>query len=242
MRTRKFLFWGLSLLISSACNTFYSATDAPTEVSFLPGECLSSDNLKFRFDINDNYAPLSFVFAFWLDIDKTTNLDELPDMDYRYIPSESVFDMYGENAEIVRKRYEDVYKTIRYGHGNLRITSIFYDGGITLTADKDFAGHSVGQNLIPYCYLSDVCYPKEDYPIPVDEGFSYSNTLRRSFAICFPIDGRNIIDEKVTFTLNVPVKVGLYLTWLNDKVEDSEAIMSCNDEILHCTFTINKKL
>ena len=56
-----------------------------------------------------------------------------------------------------------------------------------------------------------------------------------SFSI--PMEQYQLTDEKVTFELNVPVKVVKYLTWLNDKITDPDAPVPYEEEVLHCRFT-----
>ena len=246
LRLKIVLFLGMYLLVGSACDRIPAATDGSCEISFYPGECLSNNTLLSNFAINDYISPLAFVFSFRCDMEETTEREIIPSdakyKDYRYVPSGSLFNRYGVNADLVRQKYEDSYKSVRYGHDNLRITSIFYEGGMEMTADKEFAGHPAGENLIPYCYLWEITYSKEYYQIPVGRSDSYGNPINKSFAVCYPIGDRKIVDKTVTFTLSIPVKVGMYLTWLNDSLEDLDATMSYSDEVLNCTFTIDKKI
>ena len=54
---------------------------------------------------------------------------------------------------------------------------------------------------------------------------------------CIPTEDCELTEEEVTFELNIPVKVVMYLNWINDKLTDPDAPVPYKDEVLHCKFT-----
>lgn len=132
-------------------------------------------------------------------------------------------------------------------------------------ADKDFAGVKAGDNIISgymnehdwaiagrpedvsgllsFCPVKYIFNSVWDLDKPFGDEFAdYACVNGRVFGIYIPTRDFEEIDEDVTFNLSVPVKVGLYLTWLNDKISDPEAPFPYRDETLTCTFTIHKGL
>ena len=48
-------------------------------------------------------------------------------------------------------------------------------------------------------------------------------------------DGFDFFDDEVTLTLTVPVRRVLYLTWLNEKIDNPETPMPYQDEVMTTT-------
>lgn len=245
-RLSQFLIICIGLSLAS-CHSFWeSATDDGEEKTLLTGECLRSYELLHHsstaFHINDYYGPKSFVFGFALDLDKTIEYNRENPIDYRYIPSENVLADFDGGVKRLQEQYESLYQDVSYGAGGFRVVTLFYKEGATLTADKDFAGHPKGENLSPYCNWRLMLHPLEELSLPVDSVIDYPYLVNTSGGIYFPIGDCTIIDEEVTFTLTIPVKVGMYLTWLYNLQSNPEAQIPFHDEVLHCTFTIGKSL
>ncbi|MBR5035316.1 MAG: hypothetical protein IKX71_08410 [Bacteroidales bacterium] len=230
----------LFTVLTTACNKTLSKV-APIERSFLPGECLCSSFLEFnRFNITAN---TSFELSFILDLDYVPVSLGSPysSQDYRLIPTESTFSVFKENAGIVKNLYEEAWRTITDScKGDLCFaSSIFYNGGARLVANKEFAGISAGGN-IPIMMVGMT--PSDAISIPTDNTITYNYCIYRALTITIPINNYEIIDDTVTFSLEIPVKVGLFLTWLNDRISNPNAPFPYRDETLTCSFTLQKGL
>ena len=58
-----------------------------------------------------------------------------------------------------------------------------------------------------------------------------------SISFSVPMGDFKVIAEPVTFELNIPVKIVMYLQWLNDKIADPNALVPYKEEVLYCRFT-----
>ena len=104
---------------------------------------------------------------------------------------------------------EGVYDSFAssWSGSNFSLVTILYNGGISLKADREFAGFQPGEDLGPALRCAGIW---SDYAF---------------------------IDEHVTFDLEIPVRVVMYLGWLNDKLSNPAAPVPYKDEVLHCRFT-----
>lgn len=114
------------------------------------------------------------------------------------------------------------------------VVTILYNGGVSFVANKDFAGVPAGKDLseiiVSDPYLTDFgLYPG----IPLD----YKSMPGESVSFSVPLDDFTVVKEPVTFELNIPVKVVMYLRWLNDRLIDPSAPVPYKEEVLHCRFT-----
>lgn len=244
--SRVTLAW-VSVLLSVgalSCNKV-SSVPAPMEETFLPGECLNSSALIFsNFLINDYTEPNGFVFSFIMDMDCEFSRLGSPwaSRDYRYLPTDDVFNAFVDNCPSIKELYEDAWHEVIESRAGLCFSSsIFYDSGINLTANKEFAGFPAGDNIAS-SVLFDSPVPANTHSIPVGNSFTYNYYLPRVFALRIPINDFDIVDEDITFTLSIPVKVGLYLTWLSNRLTDPDAPFPYREETLTCTFTAHKGL
>lgn len=251
MRTNTFHTTILVFIVSivvhmlSGCNRIGTAIPDPLERGLLTGECLKSDNLKTSLRIESN----SFQFAFGLDMDSST--EELPEgAVYRRIPPSVAYMAFGNNGKVVQDEFDRIFNDFYHNQsvysGLIFATTVFYDEGMTLTANKAFAGHAAGENLIPYCVENEQgIYSRKSVYLPLNEGVSYKymipyDTLTPYLA--FPCGDFKIVDEDVTFTLKIPVKVALYLTWLNNRLSNPNAEMPLQEMVLQGVFNIGKGL
>ncbi len=119
------------------------------------------------------------------------------------------------------------------------MTTLFCDGEVSITADKEFGGIKAGDDLkslfvtYPYpLYISE-----EDFEVkscsssertcPIDEVFEKGCSIGEAFA--FEIGNPDLyskVKDYITLTLSIPVKSGLYFQWALDKAADPEAEMS----------------
>lgn len=205
------------------------------ENSLVPGECLSSGSLAFLGAKDNASGNICLNFA----LDCAVQYEALSSRGgnvscYRYAPAKEVYAAFGADANDVRKEYERAYEDIFGTFAADRCDfTIYYDGGITLTADARYAGHPAGEDLLPE--LAPAAFlPYGERTIP-SEGFEYDFRLHRAVSILIP-KSKAAVD--VTFTLALPVKVGLYLTWLGNRCTDPDAPYPYREETLTCTFTV----
>ena len=265
------VIWLFILLGSfvSSCNKL-SGTPSQ-EYTLLPGECLTSPALSFstdHFRIVDNSTTLEhtgrFDYCLVFDFDMRSVLHKVPersDRDGRYCPAENVFDEFGENSLAVKNAYETYWRDVASSTNweTFYVSTIFYDCGASLVADKDFARFKAGENILNDALSYDEWLAAEDRdhkvfisplwpPSSPDlhlDGFQYRYALgANAIAIVIPWRGGEllVVDEDVTFTFKMPVKVGLYLTWLSNRLTDPNAPFPYREETLTCTFTAHKGL
>ena len=232
---------------------------------FITGECLASNHLRLlRIAVNPDLTTVhSYRFVFEYDLAgdvvyvndrRSEEKDPVWTFPYRkFVPAEAVFNSFGENAPIVSKLYEDSWR----GGWNNGMSSIFLDSGVSLTADKDFAGYEAGTNIaediISYYQWEHAGREATDKPIiflrvpfqtqfakmdPIGEPLNNYECLLDFVQLCIPVHDPQEVVEDITITLTIPVKVGLYLTWLNDKLSDPDAPFPYYDDTLTCTFTL----
>lgn len=243
---RIILVWAIVFLSVCAlsCNKDSSVPEAMEE-TFLPGECLRSPALSFsNFLINDYTGPNGFVFSFTMDMNCEYSRLGPPwaSRDYRYLPTDDVFNAFEGSCPNIKELYEEVWQEVTDSRaGNCFSSSIFYDSGISLTADKEFAGFPAGDNIASSVFFEGPV-PANFHSIPVGDSFTYNYYLPQGFALRIPINDFDIVDEDITFNLSIPVKVGLYMTWLSNKLTDPDAPFPYREETLTCTFTVNKGL
>ena len=229
----------------SGCDRIGAAIPEPLERGLLTGECLKSNNLKTSLRIESN----SFQFAFGLEMDSST--EDLPEgAIYRRIPPSIAYIAFGNNSNVVQEEFDRIFNDFSQNQsvytGLIFATTVFYDEGMTLTANKAFAGHSAGENLIPYCFENEQgIYSRKSVYLPLNESVSYNylspyDTMTPY--LVFPCGDFKVVDEDVTFSLKIPVKVGLYLTWPNDRLSNPKAEMPLQEMVLQGVFNIGKGL
>lgn len=262
MRISSLFHAGITVAFIVGLSSCEKAGDAASlEMTILPGECLNSPELVFsELRINDYTGPEGFVLTCLFDVDaeKVQAGEPYAHSDFKYVPTERVFARFGENADAVSDSYDNYWKqSFPEGENeHLLGSTIVYESGITLVADKDFAGFKAGENIAANAgaykkgdnnpvYL-DYVYPSSYLTLPgiPSEGeFSYNYILcYDALSIRIPIKEYTIVDEDVTFTLFMPVKVGLLLTWFNEKLTNPNAPFPFKEETLTCSFTIHKGL
>lgn len=249
MKTRilKYLYPAF-LLVAASC---HKNTVEKIEISIFPGECLRSENLsQFVSDAGERCwitagRDLHEGVAMSCTVDLDVVYDRYSASFARYCPSTTIYEMFGEDAEKVQKSYNDLFDTYK-GYPEeiqgLGVTStIYYCGGMVLTADKSFAGIPAGENLAPLVKVfADNHWRPADIPlISVPEDWF---PVVRTFELKFWTEGFEVVPETVSFHLEIPVKVGMLLTLLHERLTNPEAKMQFRDEVLKCTFTIPRGL
>lgn len=274
-RSFSWLILAIMILIAS-CTKNRAETLESYEYTFLAGECLVSPALYFstdKFRIVNNSTDLDYTGRFEYHLVLYFNMESVmqqvpkapgrrSERDCRYGPTEEVFDVFGENSFAIKQAYESCWYDLATGRhwNNFEISTIFYDSGASLVADKDFARFKAGDNILSDAISLHEWFGAEDrdHSVFIDPlltpdflpnihfgNFQYNYALG-AHGICISIPWRGgemqVVDEEVTFTFKMPVKVGLYLTWLNNKLTDPDAPFPYREETLTCTFTANKGL
>ncbi|MBO4844081.1 MAG: hypothetical protein J5490_05790 [Bacteroidales bacterium] len=256
------LLLGVLFVISSCLGFGGAATPEAHEISFIPGECLKSCKLqpayydaptiigapttdeKVPFWIYTAHRPKSLAFSLEMDLDiKMESFSGFIASDYRYCPSDNIFKSFGDSSKLVKNEYETAYESIKNSPDwvthSLCLSSIYYCGGMVITASDDFAGIPAGENIASiaevYNYDSDRRLPF----INVPEGYI---SLGRFICVLIPMEDRQIVEDVLKISIEIPVKVGLFLNYLMDKRTNPDATMQFRDEVLICEFTVSRGL
>ena len=116
-----------------------------------------------------------------------------------------------------------------------------------MTADKEFAGFTPGENLSEVIksvegdatdpILSHIANLKENAGKYLNIPLDYLSLLGTMIAFSIPMNDYKLSDETVKFELEIPVKTVMYLNWLNDKISSPDASPVYKEDVLHCKFT-----
>ena len=240
------------------------ATPAAQTSVFLPGECLASAELKYStYDGIELVHDGRYTFGFTMDLDNhqvERTDDKILALNWRDVPSDALFDNFGINRNAVKEEYEEVFNNLstqvaeKFHKREFAFVTVLYNGGISLTADKDFAGFKAGEDLSPLitCTASSDLIVAEtgENPVistalntPCNEGgflnipMDYITVTDNGVAFSIPVGEHDLTNETVIFDLNIPVKVVYYLQWLNDRLTDPDAPVPYKEEVLHCRFS-----
>lgn len=251
------------LMIAGVCSCVKASQPAANYRYFIPGECIASTELNYYSpqdfsDIDQVLVDDRVSFGFTLNLSNTQKVLEYPPSTYRVYPSEEIFNSYGNNKELVYDGFvnavDDYLSSLPMLSANYDLATILYTEGISLVADSEFAGYQPGENLAPlltcvYRYQSAVPLAGDTiiasplnardltadaFDIPLNY-MTMTGAYGLSFAI--PIGDHKVVEERVKIELNIPVKVVMYLTWLNDRISNPNAPILYKEEVLHCTFT-----
>lgn len=237
------------------------------EQSIIPGECLSGTTLSY----NDNYfkdyslwtigglsdmayidpsiLPTAFDYeskalCLFLEMPLSVNKEQMEHYLYRNVPTDDILSVFGNNAEVIKAKYNDMYRAFDFGKELYRYqyTTILYrHNTLSLTANVPFLGIPAGEDLGSEVYVG--CFrPQDLLSVPGIEYGENEIALGSRFQIIIPANNPSMLAQTVVFNLSMPVKVGMYLHWLNDRISNPDAEMQYQDETLTCKFTIYKGL
>ncbi len=236
----------LTVLCASACAGFGATTPPSSCQTFLTGECLNSTELTYyKPNTSDQMCAWGkYRFLFHLDLDYSNERTDnrlVVHSYWRHVPTQEMYNAFGKNGASVKETFEDEFESFtkvyaeKYpGYSDrYSVVTILYNGGLSLVANKDFAGVPAGKDLSEII-VSDP-YPGNFglYPdIPLE--FIAMPGERISFSV--PLGDFKVVSEPVAFELTIPVKVVMYLQWLNDKLTAPGAPVPYKEEVLHCSF------
>ena len=205
-------------------------------VAIFPSECLhgpwvgNHNSFRISGDI-DNHLGFMMDFSVSLLLDEEMVSEKV----YRLIPRASVFEQFGDDSRLVKEAYDQIcaeYKALLGPEPTDGfITTIYYCGGLVITADTDFAGIPAGENIAPLAHL----FPDEirQYtPIPTISVPEDYFPLRMYSPIKFWIEDHKVVKQEVSLHVELPVKLGMMLTLLHDRLTDPNAQMQFKDEVL----------
>ena len=244
----------LASQILTGCFMYHGSRE--NVVTVLTGECLQDTELTYIHVDQNNWEEWHSKGLCFLTFDLT--------MKYKYekdgtlhsyvLPSDDIYKSFGKNKQKVQDTFMSVVKSceeanrLEYSYFDITLTTILYDGGLSLVADKDFAGYQAGEELAKYLTIPNTWYmlmdkhskynTSEQMGRILDIPLEYSYLIPyKFFTLALPVSSGEITTEYVTFELKVPVKVVNYLEWINDKISNPQAPVPYKEEVLHCTFS-----
>lgn len=249
----------LGLLMACNKSGFSAATTAVREHTFLTGECLKDNTLKphvyedtglpYRVETRLNYKtnkaePVGVTISLQLNLEKEYVPISGKTNTYGWLPTEAVFNTFGSSAQTVKNDFNTVYGSLNKPDPYSKTVTIYY-GDVEITSNAEVCGVAPGENLYPsvFNFRSIDSASACSYQLPEDtipEGYFPLNPYA-AFTILAK-DGHEVVDGNPTFNFKIPVKVGMYLTYLNDKRTNPEAKMQYRDEVLTHTITIGKNV
>ncbi|MCQ2140223.1 MAG: hypothetical protein MJZ09_07610 [Bacteroidales bacterium] len=177
---------------------------------------------------------------------KNIEKEHINDNDYGYFPSIESYEAFGANKKKIEKKYEEVCEDLRKSpidnFKETKFITVIYDGGISLTADKPMLGHEQGENLMDLFKeewvdrsLFESSLFRSILGLPID----YHYMTCTDFVLTTKKEYHRMSRDLVKFNLKIPVKIVMYLTWLNDMLTDPNAPLPIVNDTLHCQFTEN---
>ena len=162
---------------------------------------------------------------------------------HRKVPNAVVFDQFDSDSALAKDLYNQTWDAIRQsGPWYYPISTVFYEEGLSLTADKPFAGHPAGEELDPLIPFNQNRTDSFKISIPFIDITSHRYLLTTGFTLCLPMGNFEKTEEIVSFNLVLPIKAGMYLTWMIDRRNNSESEMIYRDEVFTCSFTLHNGL
>lgn len=218
----------------------------PEAIVIIPGECIRGPWIEYgnSFRVTGDYdGHLGFLIQLGLNV--AIDSDLMADNTYRLFPRASVIESFGEDASQVKAAYEEIFNEYRALCGekpdNALVSTVYYCGGLVITANKEFAGIPAGENLASILHVFPD-YLKESVPIPTIDVPDDYIPLQLNNPIKFWIDDYEVVDELVEFEVRMPVKIGMMLTLLRDRITNPSAEMQFTDEVLTGHFAIPRGL
>ena len=205
--------------------------------AFLPGECLVSEELKFRGEFNKVHIRLNLA-----------NYEEIEDV---FFPNDSwLWPTAGarlgiKNVERVEGEYKKTVSELSKFLGSF--TAILSLDGESIVADKPFMGYEPGENLLDVlCRTPD---NKDPLWLALEDVLDLHGGLPVKYI--FPNDGilltlpQKAIDEMeendfIRFEVRFPVKVVWLLHGLDLRIETPSADIPMKDVVLYGSFIYQK--
>lgn len=249
------------ILLLTSCGKFGAATPCASQISIVPGECLSSSEMVLIRDWAW-IVPATGINELYVDIDTDmgSHMQRVVlsrDKEFGFvtaegvIPSDDIFAAFGDDADQIKTSYWEAFDNFgklvdnsgklidSYEGGLISATTVYINvNDIVITADTEFAGVPAGENLASIAHITDCSYnfgskPISDIIVP-QSFFPFISTGLRLWFRGADFEGYSIVRDDVNLHIEIPVKVGLFLTMLRDRLTNPEAEMQYRDEVLTC--------
>ena len=249
------------ILLLTSCGKFGAATPCASQISIVPGECLSSSEMVLFRDWAW-IVPATGINELYVDIDTDmgSHMQRVVlsrDKEFGFvtaegvIPSDDIFAAFGDDADQIKTSYWEALDNYgklvdnsgklidSYEGGLISATTVYINvNDIVITADTEFAGVPAGENLASITHITDCSYnfgnkPISDIIVP-QSFFPFISTGLRLWFRGADFEGYSIVRDDVNLHIEIPVKVGLFLTMLRDRLTNPEAEMQYRDEVLTC--------
>lgn len=247
----KLLWIPICAFCVSSC--FGAGMAPPREVGLVTGECLKDTHLIHRdvgFDPGKQRGvsgSTSFVIGFDMSLEYVSKKRKL--FLYYVRPSNEAFRKFGWNEGKVRTEYDRILDKLPVYIGRDDVYGTFlYNGGVVLTADKDFAGIPKGENLAELFQIKNDIKELDSIRGEVKKRigipFECENMVSKyGFSLVVPKnDDYKMVRDQVSFTLKMPFRVVNYLQWINDKISDPTAPVPYSDTEFTCEFITRYRL
>lgn len=235
-KMKRYIFFTIllfSVFIITGCNEYTKHIAHYRE--FIPGECLLSDELTAKWNLSNNRKGMNLIFIPSFDISEPYYSKQ----HWIRYPNDNCFSPFSKN---IKKAYDEYSSYCGLDFA----TTIFYEEGMVLTADKEFYGCPAGENIIPYAEVK-MFYSSDDEPrrcgyFQAVPGVSYNYILKsQGIVLFFPMEGHELVNDSIVLELTLPVKVGMYLSWLDSQQPEASS-MECRDVVLHARLVLDKDL
>ncbi|MBQ9310044.1 MAG: hypothetical protein IJ222_04185 [Bacteroidales bacterium] len=243
-----FILCGFLSLFVNCTKLLVEKDQNADKTSFLTGECLRSNEMTTH-STNEGASNIGdyYILSLSLDLDKTREVLDRNFLNwvysYRFIPSKDVFGQF-ENKKKIKKEFENVYSELNSGPTKdwFDVTTIYYFGGMSISADKEWAGYKAGEDLTPLVSLHGSISDQDYYDYIIDGEFKDAIALPSGFQLKLDYEGYSLTKEKVKLSIQMPVKVVNYLTWLDDKLTDPDAPIPYFETVLTGNVTIQQAI
>ena len=201
--------------------------------------------INYRDPATSMTTPQTLEFNLVLDFDKEVKMVKDDWFDAFYSPTEKTYHIFGKDSAVVKNEYEkaiiDMIDKVQLKR-SVDYYLLYYEDGLTITADTDFCGITAGHNLFPQFIQMCVdarSLPDSSLSIIVPENYT---PLAQKLRFVLSLKGREIADGKSNIHLEIPVKAGLFLNFLLERRSNPDAQLQFRDEVLTADFTIDKMI
>lgn len=253
-------------IVVNSCYMFAPSGVQSYCYEIIPGERLASSNLT-RTQTENLVKNDCYFLSFHLDlaegVSERVGVQHLPKV-FRVMPSNDLFKSL-DNTKKVKSEFKNLYESFTESYSakypqdfhlerGYKFATILYDGEISLTANVEFAGYAAGVNLAPLFkeqlakgdrlvpVVSNEKYNSDEAGAFLDIPLDYVSMMESYLILQIPLEGKMLTNEWVKFTLEIPVKVVMYLNWLDDRITDPNAPIPYREDVLRCEFTVDKCL
>ena len=212
-------------------------------ISLIPGECLESEKFLPYVDnpvVHVSESKNSINIKLFLDVE--TRFVQRDSRLYEKSPSDNVFNSFEENSVVVRNEYETVLEEFedQLSRPYFEYNTIYYCGGLKLTASKKVAGIDAYEDLSSLVTIKGWEFELNPPYLEIPSDYIPLSSSLLNLYITAPDDYKIVYcDRKAYYELELPVKVGMYLNYLIDRLENPSATMQYKDVVLKGSFYLD---